>query len=140
MIREKTFLSVYQHKIPANSAQEVLLPGEELDGPHAVKHLRHELDPLVLGRHHLGAQTANLVGDALVDGDEEDGDDDPGQKGDPDLLVEKDQSDAELERETPGSVEAGTKVENSVRVCRHEVDDLTGAKLAEAALGDGDGL
>ena len=63
-----------------------------------------------------GKLPSNLVRDALVDGNEEDGDDDPGQEGEPDLLVEQDQSHAELERQTPGCVEAGAKVENSVSV------------------------
>ena len=56
------------------------------------------------------------------------------------MLVEEDECDEELERETPSSVDTGSEVEYSVSVGGHEVDDLAWTELIETALGDRDSL
>ena len=82
--------------MPAHSTQEVLLPGEELERPDAVKHLRHQLDPLVFGRHHLGAHGADLVRDVFVEGNHYDRDGDADEAGKADLAVQEEHGDGNL--------------------------------------------
>ena len=63
-----------------------------------MKHLRHELDPLVLGRHHLGAHRADLVRDVFVEGNHDDGDGDADEAGEADLAVQEVHGDGDLKR------------------------------------------
>ena len=86
----------YLNTIPAHPTQEVLLPREELERPHAVKHLRHQLDPLVFGRHHLGAHRADLVRDVLVEGNHDDCDGHADEARQADLAVQEEHGDGHL--------------------------------------------
>ena len=76
-----------------------------------------------------------LVRHNLVERYHDDGDADPNQTGQSDLLIQQEHCHRRLEGQAPSRVQAGAEVDYAVGVGAHEVDDLSNAELASVRSG-----
>ena len=89
------------------------------------------MNSLIFGSHHLGAECSNFVGDEFVEGNHENGDANASQRGNSKLLPKEANGDNQLKRQAPYSMQTWSKVDNTIRVSAHVVDDFTSIELIQ---------